>query len=111
MTEQSILALAAGNEIRQKMSALKRRIAALPYDEGCEFVGDLLLDPDLPVHIDAMRVDALLGAIHHVGTYFIARIRNDADFHRRDVRIRDLTHHERARLAEALGHRARKEAS
>lgn len=63
--QQSLAALARGNEIRMESAALRRRIRQMPRVEALRRVADLLEDP--PLAIQRTRVDLLLRSIPLVG--------------------------------------------
>lgn len=108
MNAQQEQALKRANEVRLRECAFRRRISALSYDEGCEIIAALLDDSDLPAYIGSMKVDRVITAVHRMGSRRAADVRRDASLMRREVRIRDLTVHEKRRLAQALRRRSRR---
>lgn len=68
---QHQVALAKANRIRLQRCELKRRIGALPREEGARRVANLIVEPDELV--ENMRVAELIQAIHRYGQLYTDR--------------------------------------
>ena len=101
MAENSLTALALANDIRSRRAAEKKRIFALPRQEGRNAVADLI--EELPDWLESERLTRFLSYPQRSGEEYARKIRLRASNPYwpigEDVRLRDLTADQRERIA------------
>ena len=97
---QRMSALQQAQKMRLAATEIKRGIFALPYDEGCELVSDLLQHPSQAVL--SVRVGHLLTSIRGVGPRSAQTWLTRADVRSQDRQVRQLSDRQRLELANVV---------
>ncbi len=100
-------ALALGNEIYRGGAAFKRKVGSRNMSKGCLLVARTIEGSHPPPEVGALRAEHLILAIDRVGTHALEKIWRQASMCRHNVRVRDLTLSEKARLSATLRAKAR----
>lgn len=102
VAQQRTTALRLANEVRCSTAATKRRIAAMPEDDGARIVADGLRGDDF----GAVKIGDLVLAIRWVGAQKAGRLLRAAGIASPDKHVRDLTGRQRLALADLLAYQA-----
>jgi hypothetical protein len=101
-------ALNQANKIRVDGAKFRKEVAQLGHYEGMALLASYLERKDCPPEVGALRLGWFFCSVKHLGHSKAARLLRVAGIARRlsrsggELRVRDLTHSERAALAVAL---------